>query len=98
MVNMRARKNYCVVAYDVADNKRREKISGLLGKYGVRANFSVFECMVTDKEFEKLKAKVAKIIDSKEDSVVYYPLCLNCYTKIERFPEIRSSPEVVAVC
>lgn len=95
---MRARKNYCVVAYDVADNKRREKISGLLGKYGVRANFSVFECMVTDKEFEKLKAKVAKIIDSKEDSVVYYPLCLNCYIKIERFPELRSSPEVVAVC
>lgn len=95
---MRARKNYCVVAYDVADNKRREKISGLLGKYGVRANFSVFECMVTDKEFEKLKAKVAKIIDSKEDSVVYYPLCLNCYTKIERFPELRGCPEVVAVC
>jgi len=98
MVRKRAKKNFCVVAYDVADNKRREKVGKLLERYGVRANFSVFECMMTDRQFEELEAKIAGIIDLKEDSVIYYSLCMNCYTKIVRLPDRRRSLDNVAIC
>jgi CRISPR-associated protein Cas2 len=44
----RATKIFCIVAYDVEDNRQRDKIAKLLEKYGIRINLSVFECMFTD--------------------------------------------------
>lgn len=79
---MRAKKNFIVVVYDVADDKRRTKVAKILGKVGVRINFSVFECMLTDKQYEKLKIDIAQKINLRYDSVVYYPICLDCYSKI----------------
>ena len=32
-----------VVAYDIANDKRRKKVSEHLDKYGVRVNYSVYE-------------------------------------------------------
>jgi CRISPR/Cas system-associated endoribonuclease Cas2 len=34
---------------------------------------------------KKLNEKLVKIINKKEDSVVYYFLCKDCLEKIERF-------------
>ena len=79
---MRAKKNFIVVVYDVADDKRRTKVAKILGKVGVRINFSVFECMLTDRQYEKLKIDIAQNINLRHDSVVYYPICLDCYSKI----------------
>lgn len=79
---MRAKKNFIVVVYDVADDKRRTKVAKILGKVGVRINFSVFECMLTDRQYEKLKIDIAQKINLRYDSVVYYPICLDCYSKI----------------
>ena len=64
-MNMRAKKIFCVVAYDVADNKRCEKVGKLLERYGVRANFSVFECMMTDRQFEELEARLPVLLTSR---------------------------------
>lgn len=94
---MRAKKRYCIIAYDVSDNKRRDKVCKSLEKYGLRSNFSVFECMMTDKQLEDLKLRIAKIIDIKEDSVMYYPLCLTCYANIARFPEKKQDSDNVTV-
>jgi CRISPR-associated protein Cas2 len=52
---MRAKKNFVIVAYDVADDRRRSHVVKLLEKVGVRINYSVFECMLTDSQFEKLQ-------------------------------------------
>lgn len=76
------KKRFYVIAYDVADNKRRNRISRLLGRHGVRINFSIFECMLTPVELEKLMEAMIGKIDRKTDSVIYYPLCLDCYAKI----------------
>ena len=35
-----------VVAYDIAYNKRRNKIAKCLEGYGIRVNYSVFECVL----------------------------------------------------
>lgn len=66
---MRAKKNFVIVAYDVADDRRRSHVVKLLEKVGVRINYSVFECMLTDSQFEKLQVNIGAKIDSREDYV-----------------------------
>lgn len=79
---MRAKKKFVVVAYDVADEKRRSHIVRILEKVGVRINFSVFECLLTDIQFVKLQEDIGRKINSREDRIAYYSVCVNCYTKI----------------
>ena len=94
---MRARKNFVVVAYDVSDDRRRRRIVKILEKIGVRVNYSVFECMLTDAQYEKLRADIGRKIKPREDSVVYYPICVDCYTKIVYQPPLRRTYEPVFV-
>ena len=82
---MRARKIFCVVAYDIVDDKRRESFSRFRAKYGRRGNLSVYGCLFTDGQYEKIREMTAKLTDRNADTVIYYPLCVNCYTKIEYF-------------
>lgn len=93
---MRAKKNFIVVAYDIANDRRRSHVVKILEKVGVRVNYSVFECMVTDSQLNELQVKIGREMNEKEDQVVYYTICLNCYTKIIYQPERgRSYPKVV---
>lgn len=97
MVKMRAKKVLYVIAYDIVDDKRRNRISKILEKYGSRVNFSVFECMFTDSQLLLVQRKIGDMIDSDEDTVVYYPCCVNCYTKIVYQPCRRIGANVVLV-
>lgn len=79
---MRAKKNFVVVAYDIADERRRSHVVKILEKVGVRVNYSVFKCLLTDVQFGKLQEDIGSKISIREDRVAYYPVCVNCYTKI----------------
>ena len=94
---MRKHKDFYVVVYDVALTKPRTKIAAILERYGRRVNKSVFECMVTPAEAARIKNEIGKIIDAKKDSVVFYPLCIDCYSKAEYFPDIRHTVSLVKV-
>ena len=95
---MRAKKNFVVIAYDIADDRRRNKVMKVLEKVGTRINLSVFECMLTNRQFEKLKKDIYDKINIKEDSVAYYPICVNCYTKIlYQLPKARTFEKVTVV-
>ena len=94
---MRARKNFIVIAYDISDNLRRSRIARLLEKIGSRVNYSVFECIVTDNQYFKVQHEIEKIINKKEDAVVYYPICVNCYSKTIYQPKQRKKFEKVLV-
>ena len=78
----RAKKTFCVVAYDIKEDRKRARVSKILEKYGIRVNFSVFECMFTDIQLLQVQEKIKKILDKRSDTVIYYPICVNCYTKI----------------
>lgn len=70
-----------VVAYDIAANKRRSKVAKTLERYGVRVNYSVFECVLLPAQIEKLKNELWALIKPSADIVLVYPLCKNCVDK-----------------
>ena len=72
---------FYLVTYDVAKNKRRKKVSDLLLEYGVRIQYSVFECDLSEKDVYTLEHKIMEMIDLSSDSVLFYPLCKKCVPK-----------------
>lgn len=57
-----------VVAYDIADDSRRENVSTLLTRYGPRVQLSVFEVELrSERQAAALRAELAALIDEAED-------------------------------
>ena len=67
-----------VIAYDITDNRRRERVSTLLEDYGLRVNYSVFECELDGEEFAQVSAALAQLIDARADRILLYRLCESC--------------------
>lgn len=79
-----------VVAYDIVSDKRRNRVVNLLKNHGYRVNFSVFECRLKIKAFQKLKSDIGHLMDPMEDSVLYYTLCNVCMNLKEKAGVKRS--------
>jgi CRISPR-associated protein Cas2 len=94
---MRAKRIFCVVAYDIADDRRRSHVVKILEKYGVRVNYSVFECLFTDTQLLKVRQTIQGKINEKEDSIVYYTICVNCFTKIVYQPARKNTAKTVEI-
>ena len=75
---------FYVVSYDVPEDKRRNKIATILLDFGTRVQYSVFECIMDDKLFEKMIRRLKRVV-SDEDSVRIYPLCAKCDKVIRVF-------------
>lgn len=93
----RLSKRMVVVAYDISNDRRRAKAVKILERVGVRVNFSVFECMLTERQYKSLRDELLQVISLKEDTVVYYPICLNCYSQIVYQPRKRETYPVVRI-
>ena len=64
-----------LVAYDIADDGRREDVATLLSGYGPRVQLSVFECDLTSRrDAAALRARLRRLIDPVEDQIRIYPL------------------------
>jgi CRISPR-associated protein Cas2 len=64
-----------LVAYDIADDRRREDVAALLSGYGPRVQLSVFECdLASRRDAAGLRARLRRLIDPVEDQVRVYPL------------------------
>lgn len=64
-----------IVAYDIADNRRRDQIATLLSHRGWRIQFSVFEVEVSDGEFTELVDDITASMDELVDRVHLFPGC-----------------------
>ncbi len=84
---MKIHKLFCVVAYDVANTRRRNKVVKMLSKYGKRINYSVYECMFTQSQYAMVKKELLKILLIGKDVIAIYPICLDCYAKAEYLPK-----------
>lgn len=72
-----------IIAYDIPDDRRRTKVHKILSGFGKWTQYSVFECFLSKKEFILLKSKLAKHLESQQDSIRFYPLCASCLEKVE---------------
>lgn len=68
-----ARRRY-IITYDISDSKRLRGVAKTLEGYGVRLQFSVFECLLDTMRLSKAKSALAEIIDSSEDQVLFISL------------------------
>ena len=73
---------FCVVCYDIPDDKRRTKVGKILEGFGSRVQKSVFECDIKPQHMNMLKEKLARVL-KQEDAVRYYYVCAQCIPKIE---------------
>ncbi|MCB0044716.1 MAG: CRISPR-associated endonuclease Cas2 [Caldilineaceae bacterium] len=74
---------FVVVAYDIPNNRRRTRLHNRLKDYGTPVQYSVFECLLDDRQLARMQAAVARIIKPRLDHVRYYFLCAACQGKIE---------------
>ena len=75
---------FCLVCFDIVDDRARTRAAKILKEYGVRVQKSVFECgRLSEEKFLKLKERLENLIDSSEDTVRYYFVCRGCLNKME---------------
>ena len=72
------------VAYDITDDKRRNRVAKILKDFGTRIQYSVFECDTDRRALLRLQDRLEKAIDLQEDTITFYHLCTACEKQIDR--------------
>jgi CRISPR-associated protein Cas2 len=67
-----------IVAYDITENRRLRKIATICEDYGVRVQYSVFECRLEAARFDAFWADLLATIDPETDRIVAYKVCTAC--------------------
>lgn len=96
---MSSRRKRHIVSYDIVQDKRRTKVARALEGHGERVQYSVFECLLTDRQFERLWKELQTLIDAGEDSLRAYRLCPPCAKWVRTVGQARQVevPEVYIV-
>ncbi len=97
---MKFGENRYALCYDIADDKRRNRLALLLTDYGVRVQFSVFEIVANNRIFDSLIAEVQDLIDPEKDKILVYSLCAACDKKVLRLgcqPKVPHATELLFV-
>ena len=74
---------FVMISYDIVEDKKRLKLMKFLRDYGDRVQKSVFECNLSARTYETVKAEIEKIINKRKDLVRYYRMCKGCVEKVE---------------
>ena len=70
-----------VVAYDIVEDRARVRIAGILERFGVRVQKSVFECRLEARDLERLLRRLERELTAVggAGNVRVYRLCSDCY-------------------
>jgi CRISPR-associated protein Cas2 len=74
-----------IIAYDVADDRRRYRVCKALERYGERIQYSVFEVSLSLKELHKLVDQLTALLDNKVDRLLVIALCGGCHAQVGRY-------------
>ena len=61
-----------VIAYDTPSDRRRRKFAKLLKGYGLRVQWSVFECELRGDQLQQLRQRLEQLIVAEQDSVRFW--------------------------
>jgi len=90
---MSVERSFYLLAYDIADDRRRQKIARLCEAVAERVQESVFEAYLSQAELDKLLKKIGRVLKKEEDSLRIYLLCAGCRSKVRLFGVGRVTPE-----
>lgn len=63
-----------LVSYDIRDPKRLRRVATVVGGYGYRLQYSVFECALDPMRLEQLKSALDIELKHDEDQVMFVSL------------------------
>lgn len=86
-----AQAKFILVVYDISSDKRRTKLHNALLDFGTPVQYSVFECLLTEKQEQRMRKKVMKVIRPRQDRVRFYSLCADCLGRVQ----VTSGKEVL---
>lgn len=64
------RRKAAVIAYDISCNKRRRQVFRCLQAWSLDSQYSLFECLLSQKEAEELFIQLTDLIDSETDTLL----------------------------
>jgi CRISPR-associated protein Cas2 len=67
-----AKQMLILLGYDIANQKRLAKVAKTCEDYGLRVQYSFFECHLDDDSFDTLWLKLLDLIDEENDRLVAY--------------------------
>jgi CRISPR-associated protein Cas2 len=84
-----------VVSYDVSTKnktgqKRLKKVAEACLNYGIRAQYSVFECVIDPAQWEILKHELLSIYNPEEDNLRFYYLGSNWQNRLENYGKSKN--------
>lgn len=90
-------KHWYLIAYDIRDQKRGRRAYKLLQGYGDRIQYSIFRCWLNQREREKLRWELEKVL-AKEDSLLLLRLSNRCIQGIHQYNRPGVWPVKEEVC
>ncbi len=72
-----------LVAYDISSPKRLRRVAKTCEDFGIRVEYSVFECDLAEDDFRRLWKRLGTVIDEDEDCILAYRICGACVQRIE---------------
>ena len=67
-----------LIGYDISDPKRLARVARVCEDFGVRVQYSVFECRLDETEFTEFWLQLLGEIDEDEDRIVAYKIDARC--------------------
>ena len=67
-----------IIAYDIADNKRRLRVAKTLESWGYRIQESVFQQRLDTATMARVRSSLAALISESDDVIRIYPACSSC--------------------
>ena len=88
-----------LVAYDITDPKRLHKAAKLCEDWGMRIQYSVFECRLEAQQFETFWSELSAVIEPRTDRIVAYKICTRCAREIHSAgAQVHNEKVVAYVC
>lgn len=86
-----------IVAYDITDSKRLSRVAKFCLDFGLRVQYSMFECQLPQAEFDRLWKGLKDLIDPENDRIVAYRVCASCAKEVLKAGTmVRPDGEVLA--
>jgi CRISPR-associated protein Cas2 len=84
-----------LVAYDVRNPKRLRRVAKVCEGYGIRVEYSVFECDLAPEMFQRLWNDLSREIDWEQDAILAYRICGSCVKQISSMGQVVRPQKVL---